>query len=247
VLSRKGPTYLLSSATILLLESRTTTTGYRSLLPLAFPPPLFLISIPTATSSTISRVGFDNSLSYHKISKPPSIEAIFPQQYDTPTMPKFQAIVLSLVLGRPSAAGCYPAYSTVGSYSVGSGVSSAVSATTPIVYTACTVGTSGCSAGGWLVTGGVTTTTTYNYVCNSPFWCSNSGYAPGGIYSDLAWTKEAAACSVSSPAALDAHRTSPLSIASSGVVVERRVLRVFSLQHPLILSNPTMPSTSPRP
>ncbi len=93
-----------------------------------------------------------------------------------------------------------------------SGVSSAVSITTPIVYTASTGGTSGCSAGGWLVTGGVMTTSMHNYVCNSPVWCINVGYAPGGIYSDLAWTKEAAACSVSLPVALDMHRAPGFSV-----------------------------------
>ena len=129
-------------------------------------------------------------------------------------MPKFQAIVVSLVLGHVSAAGCYPTYSGGGSYSMGSLVSSAITTATPVVWTACSE--SPTCLTGWIQTGGVTTTTSYNFVCKSNDWCNNVGYAPGGIYSDLAWTKEAAACLVSSPAALDARRLS--SLASSSCV-----------------------------
>ena len=126
-------------------------------------------------------------------------------------------IVLSLVLGHASAAGCFPAYSGGVSYSVGSSVSSAISTTTPVVYTSCVV--SPTCLTGYVQTGGVTTITSYNFVCKSKDWCSNGGYAPGGTYSDIAWTKEAAACSVSSPAASDAHHSSS---SSSVVVVCRR-------------------------
>ena len=123
-------------------------------------------------------------------------------------MPKFQAIVVSLVLGHASAAGCFPTYSSGGSYSMGSSVSSAITTTTPVVWTSCTVSPT-CTTG-YTQTGGVSTTTSYNFVCNSNDWCKNVGYAPGGIYSDLAWTKDPAACSVSSTAASDARRSSSL-------------------------------------
>ena len=133
-------------------------------------------------------------------------------------MTKYQDIVLSLVLGHASAAGCYPAYSAAGSaFSVGSSVSSAITTTTPVVYTSC-VPSSTCLTG-HVQSGGVATTTSYNFVCKSNDWCNNACYAPGGIYTDIAWTKEAAACSVSSPAASDAHHSSS---SSSVVVVCRR-------------------------
>jgi hypothetical protein len=77
-------------------------------------------------------------------------------------MTKFQPIVLSLVSAYASAAGCYPAYSAGGSFSVGSSVLSAITTTTPVVYTACTVSHS-CLTG-YVQTGGVTTTTSYNFV-----------------------------------------------------------------------------------
>jgi len=108
-------------------------------------------------------------------------------------MPKFQAIVLSLALGYASAQGCFPAYTPGASYSVGAAVSSSVSVITPIAWTVCTVSPT-CTTG-YVQTGGVTTTTTNNYVCFSPSWCSNIGYAPGTVYEYLAWTKEATTCS----------------------------------------------------
>ena len=157
-------------------------------------------------------------------------------------MTKFQPIVLSLVFAYASAVGCFPAYSGGGSYSVGSSVSSAISTTTPVVYTACTV--SPTCLTGYVQTGGVTTTTSYNFECKSNVWCNNMGYAPGGIYSDLAWTKDPAACSVSSPAAPDAHRSSS---SSSSVVVERRRVRrrlILRIRRPCLtrLASPPSPS-----
>ena len=159
-------------------------------------------------------------------------------------MTKFQPIVLSLVFAYASAAGCFPAYSAGGSFSVGSSVSSAITTTTPVVYTACTV--SPTCLTGYVQTGGVTTTTSYNFVCKSNDWCNNVGYAPGGTYSDLAWTKEAASCSVSSPADSDAHRL--FSSSSCVVVVERRRVRrglILRIRRPcltrLTLPRPPLP------
>ncbi len=116
-------------------------------------------------------------------------------------MPKFRSIVLSLYLGYAEAAGCYPAYISGGTYSKGSAVSQGVTTTTRIVYTPCTTPSSTC-VNGWITTGGVATTTKYNFVCSSDVWCSAVGYAPGGTYSDLAWTKDASECSVSCSARL---------------------------------------------
>jgi hypothetical protein len=116
-------------------------------------------------------------------------------------MPKFQPIVISLLVAYASAAGCYPAYSTGGMYSKGSAVSQAVTSTTPVSYASCTTPSSTC-INGWITTGGVSTTTKYNFVCSSDVWCSVPGYTPGGTYSDLAWTKDAAECSVSRSARL---------------------------------------------
>jgi hypothetical protein len=110
-------------------------------------------------------------------------------------MLKFEIIVLSLYLSY-AAAECYPAYSPGGTYSKGSAVSQVVTVTTPIVYTACTPPSATC-VNGWIQTGGVTTSSTHNYVCLSDDWCSNVGYAPGGVYTDLAWTKVSTPCTVS--------------------------------------------------
>ena len=115
-------------------------------------------------------------------------------------MAKFQSIVLSLYLGYASAAGCYSAYSSGATYSKGSAVSQVVTTTTPITYTPCTVSAT-CTTG-WIQTGGVATSTTYNYVCSSDVWCSVPGYQPGGTYSNLAWTQDSTACTVSSSARL---------------------------------------------
>jgi hypothetical protein len=114
----------------------------------------------------------------------------------TLTMTNFKATCISLVLViGSSAAGFYPVYSPGSANVLGTSVSQSITTTTPLAWTACAVG--GSCPTGWTQTGGVSTAATYNFVCNSPYWCSNSGYAPGGFYSDLAWTKEAAACSVS--------------------------------------------------
>jgi hypothetical protein len=117
-------------------------------------------------------------------------------------MPKFRAVVVSLALssfGRASQL-CHPAYSPGAAYSEGTSVSQLITAVTPVVWTACAVSPT-CTTG-WTQTGGVATTGTYNYLCISPFWCGNVGYAPGGVYSDLAWKREADDCSVRSAEAL---------------------------------------------
>jgi hypothetical protein len=120
-------------------------------------------------------------------------------------MIKFQTIVLSLYLGTAAAAGCYPAYGSGGTYSKGSAVSADVTTTSPVSYASCSPPSSTC-VNGWITTGGVTTTTKYNFVCSSDVWCGVVGYEPGGTYSDLAWTKDATACSVSC-SARTFHRT----------------------------------------
>ena len=102
------------------------------------------------------------------------------------------------IIGSASAAGCHPAYSPDSDYAVSNLVSQSITTVTPLVWFACDVGTN-CPTG-YTQTGGVSTTATYNYACNSHVWCSNMGFAPGSIYSDLAWTKEATPCSVSCPA-----------------------------------------------
>jgi hypothetical protein len=114
-------------------------------------------------------------------------------------MPRFQAVVVSLAFsfGYASAGGCHPVFTPGAAYSEGNQVSQSITTFTPIVWTACTVSPT-CTTG-WIQGGGVSTTGTYNYVCISPYWCSNVGYAPGGVYSDLAWKREDAVCSVSSP------------------------------------------------
>lgn len=115
---------------------------------------------------------------------------------------KFQAILASIFIGHISAMGCSPAFYPGGaSYTVGTSVSQSVATINPLVWTSCTIGGVDCLTG-WKKTGGVATTVTHNYVCNSLQWCNNVGYAPGGVYSDLAWTKEAVACSVSTAARL---------------------------------------------
>lgn len=115
---------------------------------------------------------------------------------------KFQAILASIFIGHISAMGCSPAYYPgSASYTVGTSITQSVATLNPLVWTSCSIGGVDCLTG-WKKTGGVATTDTHNYVCNSLQWCNNVGYAPGGAYSDLAWTKEAVACSVSTAAHL---------------------------------------------
>ena len=97
--------------------------------------------------------------------------------------------------GAAASSGCYPAYEPGGTYSKSSAVSQATTTTTPIAYIACTVSPT-CTTG-WIKTGGVSTTVKYNFVCSSDDWCGSVGYAPGDVYSYLAWTKDATPCSVS--------------------------------------------------
>lgn len=92
---------------------------------------------------------------------------------------------------------CYPAYVPGSTYAVGAWVSKSITTTSPILYTACTPGVSACPPSGFSTEGGNSTTATHNYQCNSNYWCSNVGFAPGSVYSDIAWTKENPACVVS--------------------------------------------------
>ncbi|KAL3816823.1 hypothetical protein ACHAXA_008686 [Cyclostephanos tholiformis] len=104
----------------------------------------------------------------------------------------YVAFSLSLSLGHASAAGCYSAYIPGSTYSKGNVVSQVVVTTTPITYASCNVSPT-CPTG-WNQIGGVTTSSTHNFACFSDSWCSNIGYAPGSVFSDQAWTKDADAC-----------------------------------------------------
>ncbi len=110
-------------------------------------------------------------------------------------MLKYLSVAFSLSLGHASAAGCYSAYIPGATYSKGDAVSQVVITTTPITYVSCNV--SPTCPSGWNQIGGVTTSSTHNFFCFSDSFCSNIGYAPGGIYSDLAWTKDPVVCTVS--------------------------------------------------
>jgi hypothetical protein len=83
-----------------------------------------------------------------------------------------------------------------GAYAIGNSLSQSITTTIPLASAPCTVRGAGCHKGRKQA-GGVATTAMYNFVCSFPEWCSNVDYAPGSIHSDLAWTKEAVACSVS--------------------------------------------------
>ena len=105
----------------------------------------------------------------------------------------------SLIYWAPfaSAGGCYPTYSSGSKYSIGAWVSASVTTTTPITYTSCSPpGSGSCPASGYKQEGGVTTTEKFNFQCISEYWCSQSGFAPGGTYSSTAWNKESTACTV---------------------------------------------------
>lgn len=105
-------------------------------------------------------------------------------------------------------AGCYPAYSSGTDYTVGSVVSSSVTTTTPITYVQCfPPGEGDCPDSGQKQLGGETSTSSKNYVCKSNDWCPAEGYAPGGTYSDLAWTEEGE-CTVSFYVLFCAHLVS---------------------------------------
>jgi len=124
--------------------------------------------------------------------------------------------VLSIALGSTllsyAAAACNPAYVSGSTYAVGDGVSASITTTTAVVYSPCsTPGVGSCTAAGFILTGGVSNTATYNYVCSSEYWCSNSGYAPGGTYSDLAWTQDSTACTVSFCSVALGHSFPPIS------------------------------------
>lgn len=74
---------------------------------------------------------------------------------------------------------CYPRYDASSSPFPSYGPSSRVSAEVTVE-----------------VGGTSSTAVTYNYVCTSDDWCGNVGFAPGGVYGDLAWTMEGE-CTVS--------------------------------------------------
>ena len=97
----------------------------------------------------------------------------------------------------PSVPGCYPPYTQGKAYSISDWVSASTTTTTDVSYVACPPGQGNCPLNGWRQEGGVSTSATYNYQCHSDIWCSNSGYAPGSVYSNVAWTKEMVVCSVS--------------------------------------------------
>ncbi len=131
------------------------------------------------------------------INHPPNASSRITNSKQSLTMTNFKASALSLflIISSASAAGCYPAYSPGSAYRVGTSVSQSITTTTPLVWTSCAVG-AGCPTG-WTQTGGVATTATHNFACISKDWCSNAGFAPGSVYTDIAWSKEATACSVS--------------------------------------------------
>ena len=105
-------------------------------------------------------------------------------------MPEYKSTVISLILGRAGASACYPTYDPDKRYSVGDAVSS------PVVATA---------------TSGPSTIIAYNFVCSSLYWCNSAHYAPGGVHSDIAWTKEDAACTADA-AVIHASGYSPASL-----------------------------------
>lgn len=95
-----------------------------------------------------------------------------------------------------SVPGCYPPYKQGKVYFIADWVSVPTTTTTSVSYVACSPGQGTCPLNGWRQEGGITTTATHNYQCHSDTWCSNSGYAPGSVYSDVAWTKEVTVCTV---------------------------------------------------
>jgi len=133
---------------------------------------------------------------------------------------KYLSIALSAsLMGSASAAGCNAAYSAGSTYIVGDLVSASVTTTTPVTYTPCsTPGVGTCTANGFVLGGGVTTTESFNYECNSEYWCSNAGFAPGGPYSDLAWTKDSTACTGSAGTASKRPTNAPTSSPTAAIV-----------------------------
>ena len=107
------------------------------------------------------------------------------------------AAVVPAVPPPPSVHGCYPPYTQGKAYSISDWVSASTTTTTDVSYVACPPGQGNCPLNGWRQEGGITTSATHNYQCHSDIWCSNSGYAPGSVYSNVAWTKEMVVCSVS--------------------------------------------------
>lgn len=82
--------------------------------------------------------------------------------------------------------GCYPGYVSGAPYTAGEWVSADVDETET-----CSSGDAGCVDGSRIVT------KTYNYQCRdgpSSQFCANSGFSPGGIYSDSAWDVEGTEC-----------------------------------------------------
>jgi len=119
---------------------------------------------------------------------------------------KVHPIVLATFFGYnagvTNATGCYPTYNG-GSFSAGSMVS-ATTITESTSTESCTpAGTGTCPSTGFRT---VTTRTskTYNYTCKTgpaSAFCSQSAFAPNGIYSNQAWDRESTECSgVATPA-----------------------------------------------
>jgi len=111
-------------------------------------------------------------------------------------MIQIRSIVLTTaLLGHASAQGCHPAYVTGVSYSAGDMVSATTTAESTSIES-CTPGTELCPSSGFRTTT-TTTSETHNYECKSEpssQFCSQSVFAPNGIFSGQAWIKESAEC-----------------------------------------------------
>lgn len=94
-----------------------------------------------------------------------------------------------------SSAGCYPNYAAGRTYAIGEWASTSATTATPISYVVCSPpGVGKCPSSGLKAEGGFSTSDLYNYQCISDDLCSNDGYAPGSINSELAWTRDSTPC-----------------------------------------------------
>ena len=94
-----------------------------------------------------------------------------------------------------SSAGCYPNYAAGRTYAIGERASTSATTATPISYVVCSPpGVGKCPSSGLKAEGGFSTSDLYNYQCISDDLCSNDGYAPGSINSELAWTRDSTPC-----------------------------------------------------
>jgi len=112
---------------------------------------------------------------------------------------KFHPIVLATLFGYnagvANATGCYATYNG-GSFFSGSMVSATTTTETTSPESCTPAGVGTCPSTGFRT---VTTRTskTYNYTCKTgaaAAWCSQSAFAPNGIYSGQAWDRESAEC-----------------------------------------------------